>query len=79
VADHDTELGPEAGGAPSIRSTSRGRWKPADQRRQAIETVTDSATAYVLLDVLPIETATVLLSRLGVYHGAPAFKELESE
>jgi hypothetical protein len=57
----------------------QGAMEPADQRRQAIETITDSATAYVLLDVLPVETATMLLSRLGVYHGAPAFKELESE
>jgi hypothetical protein len=52
----------------------RGALEPPEQRREAIEMLIDAATAMLLLDVLPEETAATLLGRFDVWTRGPLFR-----
>ena len=47
--------------------------EPPEQRRDAIEVMTDAATANLVADLVPQETVDTLVARFAIVFGSPGF------
>jgi hypothetical protein len=47
--------------------------EPPEQRRDAIEVMTDAATANLVADLVPQETVDTLVARFAIIFGSPGF------
>ena len=53
--------------------------EPPEQRRDAIEVMTDAATANLVADLVPQETVDTLVARFAIIFGSPGFSAAPSD